>query len=175
MWVTWVLTVAAEIVSSRPISALVRPSPKSVRTSSSRLLSVRERICEPNAAQRLGRRATQRAGVDGLHSLTCIFETCDATCLSHRLAHNPEVAGSNPVPATSRNGPWRRLRGPFSCPMGALLGTLATVTDYVRTDSEHRRPPRVGVESTVRQTGGTSGGSRHDTQIKRNSVSASKM
>jgi hypothetical protein len=31
-----------------------------------------------------------------------------------RLAHNPEVAGSNPVPATSGNGPRRRLRGPFS-------------------------------------------------------------
>ena len=44
-----------------------------------------------------------------------------------RWAHNPEVAGSNPVPATRQNGPRRRLRGPFSCPMGTDLGTLALV------------------------------------------------
>src|SRR5689334_6750369 len=31
-----------------------------------------------------------------------------------RWAHNPEVAGSNPVPATKWNGPRRKLRGPFS-------------------------------------------------------------
>jgi hypothetical protein len=44
-----------------------------------------------------------------------------------RWAHNPEVAGSNPVPATSGNGPRRRLRGPFSCRLGTLLGTFATL------------------------------------------------
>ncbi len=45
-----------------------------------------------------------------------------------RWAHNPEVAGSNPVPATSENGSRRLLRGPFSCPMGTFLGTFATLT-----------------------------------------------
>src|ERR1700753_4159988 len=43
-----------------------------------------------------------------------------------RWAHNPEVAGSNPVPATSGNGPRRRLRGPVCGLMGTLLGTSAT-------------------------------------------------
>ena len=47
-----------------------------------------------------------------------------------RLAHNPEVAGSNPVPATTRNGPRRLLRGPFSFPSGTLLGTLVTLTTF---------------------------------------------
>jgi len=40
---------------------------------------------------------------------------------ARRLAHNPEVAGSNPVPATSGNGPRRILRGPFSCRMDTCL------------------------------------------------------
>src|SRR5262249_3650404 len=37
-------------------------------------------------------------------------------------------AGSNPVPATSGNGSRRLLRGPFSCPLGTLLGTLGSLT-----------------------------------------------
>lgn len=41
-----------------------------------------------------------------------------------RWAHNPEVAGSNPVPATSGNGPRRRLRGPFSSPDGNPFGNI---------------------------------------------------
>ena len=44
-----------------------------------------------------------------------------------RWAHNPEVAGSNPVPATSGNGPRRTLRGPFSCPMDTDLDTLGVL------------------------------------------------
>ena len=40
-------------------------------------------------------------------------------------AHNPEVAGSNPVPATSGNGPWRLLRGPFS--PGGNVGNISLV------------------------------------------------
>ena len=57
--------------------------------------------------------------------VTCTFETREATGDGDRLAHNPEVAGSNPVPATSGNGPRRRLRGPFSCPLDTYLDTLA--------------------------------------------------
>ena len=41
------------------------------------------------------------------------------------LAHNPEVAGSNPVPATSGNGSRRRLREPFSYLLDTYLDTLA--------------------------------------------------
>ena len=34
--------------------------------------------------------------------MTCAFETREATGYADRLAHNPEVAGSNPVPATKK-------------------------------------------------------------------------
>src|SRR5271166_2078339 len=52
------------------------------------------------------------------------FETMTPSPPRHRfkprcLAHNPEVAGSNPVPATvpatDESGPRRSLRGPLSC------------------------------------------------------------
>jgi hypothetical protein len=87
-----------------------------------------ERICEPNAAKHRGQPGMRRSYPDRQSPLTCEFETRTAKCDSHRLAHNPEVAGSNPVPATSRNGPRRSLRGPFSCLVGTLLGTLAKRT-----------------------------------------------
>jgi hypothetical protein len=86
-----------------------------------------ERFCEPNAVKRAERHEMRRDRVDRLRCLTCTFETCTDPCNSHRLAHNPEVAGSNPVPATSKNGPRKSVRGPFSCPMGTLLGTFATL------------------------------------------------
>ena len=57
--------------------------------------------------------------------MTCSYETERIAEDRDRLAHNPEVAGSNPVPATSGNGPRRRLRGPFSCPLDTDLDTLA--------------------------------------------------
>jgi hypothetical protein len=57
--------------------------------------------------------------------LSCTFETTRTWETPWCVAHNPEVAGSNPVPATSRNGPRRSLRGPFSCPMDTRLDTLA--------------------------------------------------
>jgi hypothetical protein len=72
-----------------------------------------ERICERNAAQRPRWRETRRDGLDGRLIVTCRFESREATRNKDRLAHNPEVAGSNPVPATSRNGARRLLRGPF--------------------------------------------------------------
>src|SRR4051794_18373174 len=43
-----------------------------------------------------------------------------------RWAHNPEVAGSNPVPATSGNGPQRSLWGLFRA-SGDALGAFAFV------------------------------------------------
>ena len=72
-----------------------------------------ERICERNAVQWARRRGIRCDGVDGRLLVTCEFETREATGDGDRLAHNPEVAGSNPVPATSENGPRRHLRGPF--------------------------------------------------------------
>jgi hypothetical protein len=48
---------------------------------------------------------------------------------SGRWGHNPEVAGSNPVPATSGNGPRRSLRGPFSCSLGTYWEHLALASD----------------------------------------------
>lgn len=44
-----------------------------------------------------------------------------------RWAHNPEVAGSNPVPATSGDGPQAQAGGPFSCGLATLWGTFATL------------------------------------------------
>ena len=57
-----------------------------------------ERNCERNAAQRPGYCGTRRDGLDTRLFATCAFETCDVTRNGDRLAHNPEVAGSNPVP-----------------------------------------------------------------------------
>ena len=68
----------------------------------------------------------RRDGVDGREVVTWRFETGEATGDGDWLAHNPEVAGSNPVPATSGNDPRRRLRGLFSCPLDTYLDTLAT-------------------------------------------------
>ncbi len=59
-------------------------------------------------------------------------------------AHNPEVAGSNPVPATRQNGSWRSLRGPFSLGLGTLLGTLAELIISVGTDLGEARVRRRG-------------------------------
>ena len=44
-----------------------------------------------------------------------------------RWAHNPEVAGSNPVPATRSKRPPETLRGPFSSLMDTCLDTLGVL------------------------------------------------
>jgi hypothetical protein len=92
-----------------------------------------ERICEPNAPQHPRWCATRCDGKEERLTVTCMFETCGAKRNWHRLAHNPEVAGSNPVPATTvpatrQNGPRRILRGSFSCRMATYLATLARST-----------------------------------------------
>jgi len=58
-----------------------------------------------NAAQLPRCHETPRDGTNGRLILTCAVETCQATQDGEPLAHNPEVAGSNPVPATSANDP----------------------------------------------------------------------
>jgi hypothetical protein len=73
-----------------------------------------ERICERNVAQLPRWRETRRDAADGRLVVTCPFETREATRNWDRLAHNPEVAGSNPVPATKMKWPPEILRGPFS-------------------------------------------------------------
>jgi len=47
--------------------------------------------------------------------VTSTNEFMKTVAAQHNSTHNPEVAGSNPVPATRQNGPRRTLRGPFSC------------------------------------------------------------
>jgi hypothetical protein len=59
-----------------------------------------ERICERNATLRPRWRETRRDGSDRRLIAICAVETREATRDGDRLAHNPEVAGSNPVPAT---------------------------------------------------------------------------
>jgi len=55
--------------------------------------------------------------------MTCSYETREVTGAGDWLANNPEVAGSNPVPATSPryqvNRPPENSPGAVSCPMGA--------------------------------------------------------
>ena len=64
-----------------------------------------ERIYERNAAKPPRWAGTRRDGWDGRLAATCTFETRKPLRDVDRLAHNPEVAGSNPVPATSGNDP----------------------------------------------------------------------
>jgi hypothetical protein len=47
-------------------------------------------------------------------SLTCSYETECIGGDGNWLAHNPEVAGSNPVPATKESGPDQAERPPVS-------------------------------------------------------------
>jgi hypothetical protein len=59
------------------------------------------RIWTQNTVEPMRISGTQRDRLDGRTSLTCSYET---ECIGgdrDRLAHNPEVAGSNPVPATT--------------------------------------------------------------------------
>jgi hypothetical protein len=55
-----------------------------------------------NETWRNGRDGVRRGAMAGTGALlvTCAVETREATGDGDRLAHNPEVAGSNPVPAT---------------------------------------------------------------------------
>jgi len=64
-----------------------------------------ERICERNATQLPRWLGTWRDGLDGRLLATCAFETLVELRNGDGLAHNPEVAGSNPVPATKESGP----------------------------------------------------------------------
>ena len=50
-------------------------------------------------------------GLDERLIVTCRFETREATRNWDRLAHNPEVAGSNPVPRYQRKWPSRDFSG----------------------------------------------------------------
>src|ERR1700681_3197217 len=59
-----------------------------------------ERIWERNTAERPRWRGMRRDGLDGREVVTWRFETGEATGDGDWFAHNPEVAGSNPVPAT---------------------------------------------------------------------------
>ena len=84
-----------------------------------------ERICERNAVQQPSWGETRRDGWDGRSIATCAFETREATGDGDRLAHNPEVAGSNPVPATSGNGPRGATSGAIFMPVGHAFGHVA--------------------------------------------------
>ena len=55
---------------------------------------------ERNAAQLPRWSGTRRDSWHGRFAVTRSFDTREVTRYWARLAHNPEVAGSNPVPAT---------------------------------------------------------------------------
>jgi hypothetical protein len=60
-----------------------------------------EQICERNAAKNDRTRETTERGLDVDVSLSSRYGTERAPQNGDRFAHNPEVAGSNPVPATT--------------------------------------------------------------------------
>jgi hypothetical protein len=72
-----------------------------------------EWICERNAAQLTRSHTRQWHRLDGRWPAACTFETRETSGNRDWLAHNPQVAGSNPVPATSGNGSRKPLRGHF--------------------------------------------------------------
>jgi hypothetical protein len=94
------------------------------------------RIWEPGATARW--REPWRDGSGGRLKVTCAFETGEATRDGDRLARNPEVAGSNPVPATSGNAPRRLLRGRFHAACERFVN-VSLAHRLVRLPS---RPPR---------------------------------
>jgi hypothetical protein len=66
-----------------------------------------------------------RFGRHDAHSVTLDLPVAGWSSSVARWAHNPEVAGSNPVPATSRNDPRVRSLGSFSYPVATCLATSA--------------------------------------------------
>lgn len=54
-----------------------------------------------------------------------------------RWAHNPEVAGSNPVPATSGDGPQAQSRRAIFMRVGNALGNIRNANDALGTASGH--------------------------------------
>jgi hypothetical protein len=67
-----------------------------------------------NETWRNGRDGRGAMAGTGALLVTCAVETHEATRDGDRLAHNPEVAGSNPVPATKESGPDQAKRQPAS-------------------------------------------------------------
>ena len=59
-----------------------------------------EQMWEPNAAKPALTGATMCNGADVEEALNCMYETARTLTSARYVAHNPEVAGSNPVPAT---------------------------------------------------------------------------
>ena len=57
--------------------------------------------------------------------MTCSYETERIAEGRDWLAHNPEVAGSNPVPATSGNGPRGETSGAIFMPDGHAFGHIS--------------------------------------------------
>ena len=83
------------------------------------------RIWTRNAVEPMRTSGTRRDSLDGGTSLTWTYETDRNVRDRDRLAHNPEVAGSNPVPATSGNDPSGGTSGVISMPLGNGFGNIS--------------------------------------------------
>ena len=83
------------------------------------------RIWPLNTVEPMRTSATGRDSLDGRRSLTWTYETERGGEDRDRLAHNPEVAGSNPVPATSGNDPRGATSGVIFMPDGHVFGHIS--------------------------------------------------
>jgi hypothetical protein len=102
-------------------------------------MSFWERIWEQNTAKPARISGMWRNRPDACIASTCGFETLRTVGHSWCVAHNPEVAGSNPVPATKESGPDQAKRPPASAGGRFVLRTLVNERRSllsVRTRSE---------------------------------------
>jgi hypothetical protein len=93
-----------------------------------------EQIWEPNAAKQPKPPEMRRHGPDPRTPPTCTNKTRDTAQDRDRLAHNPEVAGSNPVPATSRNARWEQFGNISIAPLTIFFAARNSHPLQIRPD-----------------------------------------
>src|SRR3954447_12791463 len=92
--------------------------------------------------------------------MTCSYETREVTGASDWLAHNPEVAGSNPVPATKGNGPRVEISG------GRFRGLSGPVSGMVGEPTPPKAPAPRSAPRWHRHRGGRTAGQRNESRSR---------
>ena len=91
-----------------------------------------EQIWEQNIVKTMRTSGTWRTRLDGSTSVYLQHETDRNPRDRDRFAHNPEVAGSNPVPATSGNDPRGATSGVIFMPLGNGFGNMSIANCLAR-------------------------------------------